>query len=77
MLPDAVESSRLHRALRVALYALVGASLAIILGWLVSRATGLACSCWLTNPVVALKAGAVGGAFFAFIYDPALFRPPR
>lgn len=54
-------------------YAAVGAVLAVVVGRLVVSASGVSCHCWLGNLGVGLRAGALGGAFFAFIYDPRLF----
>lgn len=61
------------RLLRPALYAVAGAIIAVVLGRIVVAVTGVSCHCWLGNPVVGLRSGAVGGAFFAFIYNPNLF----
>ncbi len=62
--------SRLARTLT---YALAGACLALLLGKGLRIATGLSCTCFLGDPLVALRYGALGGVFFSFIYRPNLF----
>jgi len=65
------------RLLRTLTYAAVGAVAAMLLGRLLQLGTGLACTCFLGDPLVALEYGALGGVFFSFIYRPDLFGPPR
>jgi hypothetical protein len=63
----------LLRLLRPLSYAVVGAAAAVLLGRALQLVTGLACTCFLGDPLVAVRYGALGGAFFAFIYRPDLF----
>lgn len=63
----------MQRLIRILRYAVIGASSAVLLGKLLQLITGLGCNCFLGNSLVAVTYGALGGAFFAFIYRPDLF----
>jgi len=55
------------------LFAVMWAIGVVVVGRLITNATGFWCACWLGNLRIGTLAGAAGGAVFGFIYDPDPF----
>lgn len=63
----------MSRFIRAVGYGAAGALIALLLGQALRAVTGMACTCFLGDPWVALRYGVLGGVFFSFIYRPNLF----